>query len=281
MTGALVAAPLDQRVLAWWVLLCSAAGFNLVLWALSTRQYRRRSRLEPAFANRKAHVILSFIYVLVCGFRGVLPRADVQRICLVDTVWSSVAVGRSVATVAELCCVLQWALIAHEFGRAARSEAVLVLSRLAVGLIVLAECCSWYSVLTTNFLGNTLEESCWTLVAVLMLVSMHLLSRANIGPRLRRHLAFGRLGAVLYVAFMCAVDVRMYLLRWFEDSASGRQYLSLAEGWVDVRQRWVVTGSWDAWGPEMAWMTLYFTCAVWVMVSLTHAPRLDEAFDAV
>ena len=45
-------------------------------------------------------------------FRG----ADVQRICLFDTWLSSVVVGRSVATVAEICFAAQWAIILHQLG---------------------------------------------------------------------------------------------------------------------------------------------------------------------
>jgi hypothetical protein len=48
-------------------------------------------------------LFLSAAYVFACAFRSFLPRADIQRICLFDTWLSSVTVGRSVATVAEIC----------------------------------------------------------------------------------------------------------------------------------------------------------------------------------
>jgi hypothetical protein len=53
-------------------------------------------------------VLLCGAYVFGCAFRSFLPRADVQRICLFDTWLSSVIVGRSVATVAEVCFAAQW-----------------------------------------------------------------------------------------------------------------------------------------------------------------------------
>src|SRR5262245_1523527 len=56
-------------------------------------------------------VFLSAAYVFGCAFRAILPRADVQRICLFDTGVSSVFVGRSVATIAEICFVTQWAIV--------------------------------------------------------------------------------------------------------------------------------------------------------------------------
>ena len=57
-----------------------------------------------------------------CAFRSIFPRADVQRICLFDTWLSSVLIGRSVATIAELCFAIQWAIVLHELGQIAHSD---------------------------------------------------------------------------------------------------------------------------------------------------------------
>ena len=61
-------------------------------------------------------LLLCAAYVFGCAFRSFLPRADVQRICLFDTWLSSVMVGRTVATVAEVCFAAQWAIILHQLG---------------------------------------------------------------------------------------------------------------------------------------------------------------------
>ena len=61
-------------------------------------------------------LLLCAAYVFGCAFRSFLPRADVQRICLFDTWLSSVVVGRSVATVAEICFAVQWAIVLHRLG---------------------------------------------------------------------------------------------------------------------------------------------------------------------
>ena len=39
---------------------------------------------------------------------------------------------------------------------------------------------------------------------------------------------------IAYVAFMFLVDVPMYWSRWLADEASGRHYLSLTQGLLDV-----------------------------------------------
>jgi hypothetical protein len=190
---------------------------------------------------------------------------------LFDTAWSSVAVGRSAATVAELACAAQWALLMAELGRDLDVPRVRVIARLIVPLILFAECCSWYAVLTTNYLGNTFEESTWTLTAALLGVALFSLRERD--PRLRTLTTVGLVGSVLYVIFMITVDVRMYFTRWRADEASGRVYLSVADGWHDVAHRWSVSGTWEDWHTEMAWMGLYFSVAVMTMVALTHAPR--------
>ena len=69
-----------------------------------------------AAVNIELMLFLSAAYVFGCAFRSFLPRADIQRICLFDTWLSSATVGRSVATVAEICFAAQWAIILHQLG---------------------------------------------------------------------------------------------------------------------------------------------------------------------
>lgn len=105
-----------HNVFSWWSLLCAVSVINIVAWLLSAAALKRRQPLLPAdaYAVRRMQLLLSAGYVLGCAFRSVLPVFDVPRLCLVDSWLSSVVVGRSVATVAELCFVAQWALILRE-----------------------------------------------------------------------------------------------------------------------------------------------------------------------
>src|SRR5262245_17307599 len=91
-------------VLAWWTALCALSVANACAWRVSAAALeRRRSAVEPDdYALQRWQLLLSAAYVFGCGFRSLLPRADVQRIGLFDSWASSVMVGRSVATVAEL-----------------------------------------------------------------------------------------------------------------------------------------------------------------------------------
>jgi len=266
---------MSSGVLVWWTALCAVSVFNLWGWRLSaTALARRKAVVEPdVYALQRWQLLLSAAYVFGCGFRSVLPRADVQRISLLDSWVSSVMVGRTVATVAELCFVAQWALLLNQISRDLGSRTGVVVSWLLVPLIVVAEICSWYAVLTTHYIGNTIEESIWAFSAVLLIVSCFLLwsrSRAAYRPFLAAAMVLG----VAYVTFMCTVDIPMYASRWSADNTSGRAYLSLSQGLDDVWSRRCVTFDWEEWRTEIPWMSLYFSVGVWCSIALVHSPRL-------
>lgn len=264
-----------QGPFAWWAILCVISAGNVAAWSVAAWTVRRqRAQTEPTlYALRRWQLWLSAVFVLVCAFRSVFPRADVQRICLHDSWLSSVMLGRSLATIAELCFAAQWAILLRHLGKSTDSPRTVAISRWLVPLIAVAEICSWYAVVTTSYLGNTFEESIWALSALLAVVAAASAWR-RLHPR-HRPLLFGGIGfGIVYVAFMAMVDVPMYFSRWLADRASGRAYLTFAAGIRDVSARWVVTVGWDAWRSEMPWMTLYFTVTVWASIALMSAPRL-------
>jgi hypothetical protein len=266
---------MSSGVVVWWTVLCTVGVVNLCGWHRSaTVLARRRATAPPAsYTIQRWQLLLSAVFVFGCGFRSLFPRADVQRIGLVDSWLSSVLVGRSVATVAELCFMAQWALLLHTAARDAGSRGAAAISWLLVPLIAVAEVCSWYAVLTTCYLGNAVEESIWALTASLLLVGCITVwsrCRAARRPFLAAALVLG----VVYLAFMCTVDIPMYVSRWLADEASGRPYLALGQGLHDAWSRRVVTFAWEEWRTEIPWMTLYFSICVWWSLALVHAPRL-------
>lgn len=95
----------SNPVSIWWGCLLLVSSINVILWlAVARHLLKKNLRLEVL-------ACLSAVYVFGCAFRAVLPRADVQRICLFDNWLSSVLVGRSIATVAEVCFAAQWAVV--------------------------------------------------------------------------------------------------------------------------------------------------------------------------
>jgi hypothetical protein len=255
----------SNPVATWWGFLLLVSSANIGLWLLLHRHAGSLGR-ERAFQVQLI-ILLCAAYVFGCAFRSVLPRADVQRIVLFDTWLSSVMVGRSVATIAEVCFAIQWALVLRQLARFTNSDTALNISRMVVPLIVIAECCSWYAVLTTSYLGNTVENSIWAVTFLLIAVA---LLRLLVEFRGIVQLAMGAtlVGIGCYLAFLVTVDVPMYFARWQADLAGGKELLSIASGLYDVSTRWAVTHDIAQWRDEIPWMSLYFSAAVWSSLSL-------------
>ncbi|HLJ00904.1 MAG TPA: hypothetical protein VKT76_14405 [Bradyrhizobium sp.] len=250
----------------WWALLTLVSGVNIAAWFLLYRQLHE--------ANGSGHapgldfmLLLSAAYVFGCAFRSLLPRADVQRICLFDTWLSSVVIGRSVATVAEVCFAGQWAMILFQLGTMANAATAVSAAWVIVPLILIAECFSWHAVLTTNYLGNAIENSIWAVAFFIAGIGVcRLMAEFDGGVRLL--LALTVVGIVVYLAFLMTVDVPMYLKRWRIDRAKGSRGLRPLEGLRDVSTRWVVTHDLAEWKEEIVWMSLYFSAAVWASLAL-------------
>lgn len=264
---------MTNEVHAWWLMLCAVSAANVVAWALSALrlEYRRADLRQGIYLSGRLQLLLSAGYVFGCAFRSALPVYDVPRIGLVDSWLSSVVIGRSVATVAELCFVAQWALLMRALAYTTGSRFGRVASHAIVPLIGIAELCSWYSVLTTSNLGHVVEESLWALGAAGMTLALLLMA-----PRWpvawRPWLAVCSIAGLGYVAYMVAIDVPMYWSRWLADEASGRPYLSLVQGALDVSRPAAVSHHWADWRSEVVWMSLYFSAAVWLSIALIHAP---------
>jgi hypothetical protein len=257
-------------VLNWWAALSALSVANVALWFVSRRAFARRS-VSDLPRGRSLHLWLSGIYVLGCAQRSLWPKVDVQRFVLTAGWPSSVFVGRSIATVAELAFAAQWALLLHEYSREAGFRAGRVVAWLIVPMLAVAQCCCWFSVLTTNFLGHACEESLWTSAALLVTACAAYLWVNSAAGRgfLGTVVAFG----LCYVMYMTTVDVPMYVSRWEADQAAGRIYLTIGQGLSDVLHHWHVTYRWADWGSEISWLTLYFSCAVWASIACAHAPR--------
>jgi hypothetical protein len=212
-------------------------------------------------------LLLSAAYVFGCAFRSILPRADVQRICLFDTWLSSVVVGRSVATVAELCFAVQWAIVLHKLGVMTEADTTLNAAWLVTSLILIAQCFSWYAVLTTNYLGSAIENSIWAVAFFAVAIGL-CRSLPDFDGLVRVVLAVAIVGIAGYLTFLVTVDVPMYLRRWRAAAGHGSKLLKPLEGLRDVSTRWVVTHDLTQWKSEIAWMSLYFSVAVWASLAL-------------
>jgi hypothetical protein len=259
----------------WWALLTLASSGNIALWFLLYSELQAEPTGRGGASGTGFMLFLCAAYVFGCAFRSFLPRADVQRICLFDTWLSSVVIGRSVATVAEVCFVAQWAILLHQLGSVAGADTASYVALAIVPLIVVAQCCSWYGVLTTNCLANAIENSLWAVSFLAVGIGLCLLLPEFGGP-VRLLLVVVIAGIAAYLAFLIAVDIPMYLKRWQEGLASGGKVLGPLEGLRDAATRWIVTHDLTPWRDEIPWMSLYFTVAVWASLALCLAYALAD-----
>jgi len=267
---------MSVTVISWWYFLCCMAAINIMAWGYSAALHTRRERrLAPdLLKTRRILLLLSAVYVLGCAYRSVFLVYDVPRICLIDSWASSALIGRTVATIAELCFVAQWALLLRESSRLTGSMVGRVVSIALLPLIAVAETCSWYSVLTTSNVGHVAEESLWG-VSVALLVASVAVILPRCAPERRAGLIAWCVAGLGYVAFMFLVDVPMYWARVVADEAVGRHAMSIAQGLSDIAQRRVVSHRWQDWKQEVAWMSLYFSVAVWISIALVHVVPLE------
>jgi hypothetical protein len=260
----------------WWSLLTLVSGVNIAIWFLLYHQlHEQPTGGLGGSSGIELMLLLCAAYVFGCAFRSFLPRADVQRICLFDTWLSSVVVGRTVATVAEICFAAQWAIMLYQLGTMTGADTTLNAAWVIVPLILIAECFSWYAVLTTHYLGNAIENSIWAVAFFAVGIGLCRLLPEFDGL-VRIVLAGTIVGIAGYLAFLMTVDVPMYLTRWRAEAADGSKRLRPLEGLRDVSRRWVVTHDFAEWKDEIAWMSLYFSAAVWASLALCVCYSLED-----
>jgi hypothetical protein len=249
----------------WWYLLLLVSGANIAVWFL-LYHYLHEPRTDTLGKTSEIELMLflSAAYVFGCAFRSFLPRADIQRICLFDTWLSSVTVGRSVATVAEICFAVQWAIVLHQLGIMTGADTASTAAWVILPLILIAECLSWHAVLTRNYLGNAIENSIWGVSFFIVGIALCRVLAEFEGP-VAVVLVIAIVGIAGYLVFLATIDVPMYLTRWQADSI---RRLSLLEGLRDASVRWVVTHNIAEWKDEIMWMSLYFSAAVWASLTL-------------
>ena len=260
----------------WWMSLALLFPINLTLWIWASRISRQDQNLGcvRTASWRKTQRLLALGYVLGCGFRSVFPRVDVQRICLYDSWISSIFLGRSIATVAELCFAAQWAWLLREYTRESKSHRFAKsVAFIIVPLILIAEISSWASVITTDFLGHVIEESIWGFTALLTTLAFIQIFK-SFDSSGRRWIALGIASGAVYVFYMSTVDVPLYVSRWRADMIAGHVSLRFSQGLEASLFERIVTFSISDWVAEIPWMTGYFSFAVWLSIAFINAPSI-------
>ena len=142
-------------------------------------------------------------------------------------------------------------------------------------MIAIGEIFSWSAILTTNYLFHAIENSLWAFAAAAAVIAFAS-GWSAADARGRRFIAAVFLFGATYVAFMVLVDAPMYLSRWHAALAAGRTPLVALDGLREIVAHCRVVHEWSVWREDVAWLSLYFSTAVWLSIFLVHAPALTQ-----
>ena len=252
----------DRLTLRWWQLFCAVSVGNIVLWSLAAR-----GLLWESDVYQSTQLALSGFFVAACAFRSLLPRVDLERMCLWDVSLSSVIVGRTVATVAELCFAGQCALLLFKLSALTGSSVIGAIALTVLPIIVVAELACWFAVATLNYIGHVVEELLWSIMVGLVAAGLVLYWRHMAGPP-PMWVPIGLIACAGTAALILMVDIPLYITRWRIGKRTGLRYLRVVEGLKDAVVRRRVTQTRDAWREEVLWMGLYFSVGVWVSLGI-------------
>jgi hypothetical protein len=252
----------DRLTFRWWQLLCAVSIGNIVLWSLAAQ-----GLLWESDGYRSKQLALSGLFVAACAFRSFLPRVDLERMCLWDSPLSSVMVGRTVATIAELCFAWQCALLLFKLSALTGSSVIGTIGVTVLPIIVVAELACWFAVATLNHLGHAVEELLWSIMVGLVAVALVIYWR-HTGGALLMWVPIGLIACAGTAVLILAVDIPLYITRWRIGKRGGLRYLRVVEGLKDAVVRRRVTQTSDDWRKEALWMSLYFSAGVWVSLGI-------------
>lgn len=255
----------DNRALFWWRALCGLAVVNICLWIIVWR-------LSPSTdSHTSLQLLLSGVYVLVCAYRSVLPRVDLERLVVVDSRLSSIFLGRTAATVAEICFGIQLGLLVHQLGANAGLPWVQSAAWAVPVFMIVAQVFCWHSILTLNHITQAVESLLWAAGFSWMAALLAIIAMDTNGP-VQMLASAGIAVSTVFVAYVVGVDVPMYIRRFRDGKAVGQRYLSLAEGARDAMQRRVPSHNWESWKDDAIWLTPYFSAGAWISMALVFVP---------
>src|SRR5262245_45993364 len=253
----------EERVTFRWLqLICAISIGNIVLWNLAAWELWWESDVYQF-----TQLVLSGLFVAACAFRSFLPRVDLERMCLWDSPLSSVVVGRTVATIAELCFAWQCVLLLFKLSEQTGSSLIGAIGIAVLPIIVVAELACWFAVATLNNIGHAVEELLWSIMVALVGVCLVIYWR-HTAEALPTWVPIGLIACAGTAALILMVDIPLYITRWRIGKRAGLRYLRFVEGLKDAVVRRRITHAREDWRNEVLWMSLYFSAGVWVSLGM-------------
>ena len=278
-----------NKTIIWWLALSIISILNIIFICTYIASLKNINKTQIYLFT------FSFIYTIVCAIRAIWPRKDVEQICLFDFKISSIMIGRSLATIAEISYILLILLVFNIITKnisiitKKKKRYLLILINIVLLLIIIAQIFCWLGLITKYYIWNALEESLWTVSAlILIVVSCILYKSLNLRKtkktkKINSLLAFLKVFiiiSIIYVIFMCVVDIPMYYNRWkksynrnislndfVNDFKKYNKRLTL-NNFYNLHKCKTINRDIDVWKYEIPWLTGYFTFGVWTTYAI-------------
>ncbi len=234
--------------------------------------------------------MLAIPFVFECGYRSILPRVDIPRLCLHSTWANTVLLGRLSAFVGEWCWMMQISLALQVVlgdmtamnivPNSVSHRTFSFLSKCLPLICLLAECFGTTGPVTINNGWCILEAITWTTMFAIASTSALYIRRSlkdiqDVPKDVMRFANVLFLTGLVYCPYMIAINIPMYVKRYHEDEDAGVEYLSFDDGLPDIATCHETSGKWEDWKEDAGWMVGYFGPAVWTSIWLIKAPRLS------
>tara|TARA_B100000795_G_scaffold177268_1_gene133987 strand:- start:1180 stop:2061 length:882 start_codon:yes stop_codon:yes gene_type:complete len=271
----------------WWSFMTLVSLFNVAL--LTRTLYRYHSYQKKSWTYRS---IAAVIFTCVCGYRSILPRVDVPKLCWFNTPLNWIFFGRLAACFAELAWTYQFCSLLRTVGKSLRTSSIrgstltsvwYTLGNVVMTLAILAECCSWTNLITTNNLYAVYEQGLWSLMFLLLggcfcvLLSKWAVNKENGGDDIQvADDARKKFQYKMLVVLLLGMGVEqgyesvgLYLPRYKNDQANHVVYNGTLIGLFSCK---TVSKEIANWSGDVLWMVGYFSIAVWSSIWMAVAP---------
>lgn len=264
----------SQKGELWNSSLSLVSIINIIVITYYYFNYRKTMDKQHTFMT-----ILVMIYVYVCAIRSIWPREEHGSLCFYDNIISTPMMGRSLATIAELSFVLFLVILTNTFltdslniTKIKNINYLIKTNLILFPLIFLAQLCCWIGVATKRAGWNAIEESLWSIFAILKIVIysalLYYINQKNISnPKikfLKLLLPILIILYIIYALYMICVDVPMYVNK----SKKNNKFYNFINGLKELNICKNITHSFKEWESEIVWMTGYFTFAVWFCLAM-------------
>ena len=281
---------LNNFTLSWWLSLSTISIINILFFSYYICSLKNIPTIHIYL------ILLAFTYTIVCAIRSVWLRKDVAQTCFFDSKISTPLVGRTLATIAEICYVLLILIvltnITKDISKITNKKYyhTLLTLKIILPIIIIAEIFSWLGCITKYYLWNAAEESLWMISGIILItisatlyLSLKTISPNNKTKSLSLFLTVFLFFTIIFVLFMITIDIPMYYNRWKKTDGNNDGIVSWKEFINDFKNKnnklslqsllnlnscKKISKDFTVWKEEIPWFTGYFTLGVWSSIAI-------------